>query len=61
MAKDILGTYSPQEVVVILSVGDFVHTVNGYADGIFLNFARTTPASTLYSGADNSKETCKAF
>ena len=52
MASDsLLGNYSPESMVIIISKGDFVHTVNGYADGTFLNISRITPASELYVGS----------
>lgn len=50
--SDLLGSYSPESMVIVLSKGDFVHTISGIADGTFLNFSRLTPASTLYVGAD---------
>ena len=54
MADSLLGNYSPESMVIVLSKGDFVHTITGYADGTFLNIARITPASELYVGADLS-------
>lgn len=54
MADSLLGNYSPESMVIVLSKGDFVHTVTGFADGTFLNIARITPASELYVGADLS-------
>lgn len=59
MANDILGTYSPERFVIVISKDDFIHTVSGYADGTFLNLSRPVPASTLYSGSDNSKARVK--
>lgn len=50
--SDLLGSYSPESMVIVISKGDFVHTISGLADGTFLNFARLTPASTLVVGAD---------
>lgn len=54
MADALLGNYSPESVVVVLSKGEFLHTVQGYADGTFLNVSRITPASELYVGSDLS-------
>jgi hypothetical protein len=54
MADALLGNYSPESVVVVLSKGDFLHTIQGYADGTFLNISRITPASELYVGSDLS-------
>lgn len=51
-----LGTYSPEEVQVILSVpaADVVHMISGYVDGTFVNVSRENPLSVLYNGADNT-------
>lgn len=51
-----LGTYSPEEVQVIISVpaGNVVHAISGYVDGSFVNISREQPLSTLYTGADNT-------
>lgn len=55
MADDsLLGTYSPEEIQVVISVADQVHVVSGFADGTFINITRQTPASELYVGADLS-------
>lgn len=54
MADSLLGNYSPESMVIVLSKGDFVHTITGYADGTFLTIDRITPASELYVGADLS-------
>jgi hypothetical protein len=51
---NLLGNYSPESLVIVLSKGNFVHTIQGYADGSFLNIKRETPASTLYIGSDNT-------
>lgn len=52
MSDVLLGNYSPESLVIVLSKGDFVHTIQGYAAGTFLNVAREVPASTLYVGSD---------
>jgi hypothetical protein len=52
MAESLLGSYSPESMVIVISKGDFLHTINGYADGTFLNISRITPASELYVGSD---------
>lgn len=54
MSDVLLGNYSPESVVVVLSKGAFLHTIQGYADGTFLNVSRITPASELYVGSDLS-------
>lgn len=52
--EQILGTYSPESVVVVISNSNFAHTVNGYTDGSFINITRVIPHATRYVGADNS-------
>lgn len=52
--QEILGTYSPEDVIVILSNEFFSHSITGYADGTFISIEREVPASTLYSGSDNT-------
>jgi hypothetical protein len=54
MSDALLGTYSPEAVVLVLSNSEFVHTVSGFADGTFITVTRQTPASELYVGADLS-------
>lgn len=54
MADLNLGTYSPEDIQVVISVADVVHTISGYADGTFLNVSREVPSSELYQGSDNS-------
>lgn len=53
-AAHILGSYSPESVVIVLSNGKFSHTLSGYADGTFISLARVIPHATLYTGADAS-------
>ena len=40
MASELLGSYTPEEVTVVISVGDQVHTVTGYAEGTFISATR---------------------
>lgn len=54
MADILIGNYSPESVVVILSKGDFVHQVTGFADGTFISATRLVAASEPYIGADLS-------
>lgn len=49
-----LGTYSPEDVTVVISNDNFSHTMSGFADGSFLTITRVIPAATLYTGADAS-------
>lgn len=52
--SEILGTYSPENIVVVLSNSKMSHTVSGYADGTFLAISRQAPHASLYTGADLS-------
>lgn len=54
MADMNLGTFSPEDVIIVISHPDFTHIVSGYADGTFVNVERNLESSTLYQGADNS-------
>lgn len=51
---NILASYSPEDISVVLSNDLFTHTVSGYVDGTFLNISRVIPSATLYTGADGS-------
>lgn len=52
--SEILSSYSPEDVVIVIANSQFSHVVNGYADGTFINITREVPASTLYVGSDLS-------
>ena len=54
MADLNLGTFAPEDVVIVISHPQFTHIVSGYADGTFVNVERNMESSTLYQGADNS-------
>jgi len=49
-----LGSYSPEDVTVVISNNDFSHILGGFTDGVFLNVTRLIPHATLYTGADAS-------
>ena len=53
-AKDILSSYSPEDVVMVLSNDRFSHHVRGFADGSFITLSRLIPHATLYNGADGT-------
>lgn len=53
-ANNILGSYSPESVVVVIGNNKFSHALSGYVDGTFINIARVIPHATLYTGADAS-------
>lgn len=55
MASDVtLGTYSPEEVAIIITVAGQTHIVSGLASGTFVNVTRITPAASLVVGSDLS-------
>lgn len=55
MSDNFIANYLPDDFTIILSKGDFVHRVTGFADGTFISMDRITPSSTPYQGAgDNS-------
>lgn len=49
--SEILSTYSPEDVYVVLANGSFSYTLTGFMDGTFINITREVPASTLYVGS----------
>lgn len=49
-ASEILSTYSPEDVYVVLANDSFSYTLTGFVDGTFINIVREVPASTLYVG-----------
>jgi hypothetical protein len=57
MADTNLGTYSPEEIVAVISIPDYPdvsHVISGWAEGTFMTWEKTTPSSTLVLGADNT-------
>lgn len=50
MATSYIGNYSPDDFTIVISKGDFVHTVTGFADGTFVSMNRLVPSSTPYQG-----------
>lgn len=54
MADNFIGNYSPDDFTVVISKGDFVHTITGYADGGFASMDRLVPTSTPYQGVGGS-------
>lgn len=54
VAKDILASYSPEDVVVILHNSKFSHILSGYTEGTFLEVERVVPHATPYNGADGT-------
>ena len=54
MATSYIGNYSPDDFTIVISKGDFVHTVTGFADGGFVSMNRLVPSSTPYQGVGGS-------
>lgn len=55
MANNQIGNYSPDDFTIVLSKGDFVHKVTGFADGSFISMDRLIPTSEPYQGiGDNA-------
>lgn len=56
MANEVLATYSPEDVTVVISIPETgtSHTVNGYIDGAFVSISRLVLGSEPYAGSDNS-------
>lgn len=52
--SEILASYSPEDVSIIVSVNGFSHSINGYADGTFVNITRLVLGSEPYSSSDNA-------
>jgi len=49
MSDILIGNYSPEAVSIILSKGDFVHTITGFAEGTFINATRLVAASEPFA------------
>lgn len=49
-----IGNYNPDEFTIILSKGDFIHRVTGFADGTFLSMDRLVPTSEPYQGVGSN-------
>jgi hypothetical protein len=54
MANEVLASYSPEDVTIVIAQGNLSHVVNGYVDGTFLTISRLVLASEPYSGSDVS-------
>lgn len=53
--SEFIGNYSPDDFSIILSKGDFVHKITGFADGTFISMERLVPTSEPYQGiGDNA-------
>lgn len=54
MANEFIGNYLPDDFTIILSKGDFVHRVTGFADGTFISMDRLVPTSEPYQGVGDN-------
>lgn len=54
MADSGIGNYLPDDFTIVLSKGDFVHRITGFADGTFLSMERLVPSSTPYQGVGDN-------
>lgn len=54
MSANILSTYFPEAVSIIIGNDNFSHIVSGVAEGTFITVARETPATQLVIGGDMS-------
>lgn len=48
-----LGTYSSDDLTVILTVKDITHAFSGFAEGTMLSVEKSTPTSTLVLNGDS--------
>jgi hypothetical protein len=53
-AKNILATYSPEDVIITIHNSRFSHIISGYSDSTFIELTRLVPHATLYNGADGT-------
>lgn len=54
MADMNLGTYSPEDMLAVITVGEYTHIMSGWADGTFLTIEKTMDSEALVQGADNT-------
>lgn len=54
MADTGIGNYLPDDFTIILSKGDFIHRVTGFADGTFISMDRIVPTSEPYQGVGDN-------
>lgn len=54
MADTGIGNFLPDDFTIILSKGDFIHRVTGFADGTFISMDRIVPTSEPYQGVGDN-------
>jgi hypothetical protein len=47
-----LGTYSSDDLIVVLTVQDITHSASGFAEGTMVSVEKSTPSSTLILNGD---------
>lgn len=52
--SNFIGNYAPDEFTIVLSKGDFVHRITGFADGSFVTMNRLVPTSEPYIGVGDN-------
>lgn len=52
MADTNLGTYSSDDLTVVITVQDITHSVSGFAEGTMVSVQKTTPSSQLVLNGD---------
>ena len=54
LTNSTVGNYGPDQLTIVLSKGDFLHTVTGFADGTFISMDRLVPTSDPYQGVGSN-------
>jgi hypothetical protein len=54
LTNQFIGNYGPDQFIIVLSKGDFLHQVTGFADGTFVSMERLVPTSDPYIGAGSN-------
>lgn len=54
MASKYTSTFSPQDVTVVLSQGNFSHIVSGFSEDSIVTVERNSDTYSLYTGADDT-------
>jgi len=54
VADNFISNYLPDNFTIILSKGDFLHRITGFADGSFVSMNRIVPTSTPYQGVGDN-------
>lgn len=49
-----IGNYAPDDFTIVISKGDFIHRITGFADGSFVAMNRLVPTSEPYQGVGDN-------